>query len=181
MGETQLGQFCPAKINEWLKEKTSLKHPQVNYNIHDPWSTHSTVLLVVFMHLRLDLYAFLVHISEACSCTPEKIYCSFICKLHSIPSPLLSVSLSSGTYCHSTSLPVGLYLPLFLTSSPHSLALPSFASLILFMGAAHSIILSPYISVCPSFSLHLSAPERDGGRCLRVGVGWRDGQIRWQW
>lgn len=31
------------------------------------------------------------------------------------------------------------------------------------MRGAHSIILSPYIFLCPSFSLHLSAPRQGGG------------------
>lgn len=59
---------------------------------------------------------------------------------------------------------------------------PSFSSLILFTRGPHSIILSPYISVCPSFSLHQS--EMEGGRereNQREGGRGKDGQIRWQW
>ena len=106
-------------------------------------------------------------------CSWKKMNCGFIGRLHNIPPPLslslslclsVSVSLSLGAYCHPASLSAGLYLPLFFTPSPHWLPLPSLSSLILFMRGAHSIILSPYISVCPSFSLHLSAPERDGRR-----------------
>lgn len=62
---------------------------------------------------------------------------------------------------HSTSLSAGLYLLLFFSAQTSP---PSSSSLILFMKGAHSIILSPYIFVCPSFSPHLSAPRgREGG------------------
>lgn len=96
-----------------------------------------------------------------------------------VVSPSTCVSLPLGARCHSTSLSAGLYLLLFFSAQTSP---PSSSSLILFMKGAHSIILSPYISVCPSFSPHLSAPRRDGGREegreKETAQRGRDGQIR---
>lgn len=73
---------------------------------------------------------------------------------------------------HSASLSAGLYLLLFFSTQ---ISPPSSSSLILFMKGAHSIILSPYIFVCPSFSPHLSAPRgREGGRERRSREGEMD-------
>lgn len=84
--------------------------------------------------------------------------------------------LQHATNCHSTSLSLCLYLPLFVlnaTSTPTSS--PSFFPLILFRRGAHSIILSARISVCPSFPPLLSAAERE-----RRGMG-RAGERKERW
>lgn len=113
-------------------------------------SLFSFSLFVLFIYLKnatVPLKRFTVDLLVGC--TPSLLFLCF-----SVTWCLLSFHLS---FCWSLFAFV-FYSISALTSSP------SFSSLILFMRGAHSIILSPYISVCPSFSLHLSAPEWDGGR-----------------
>lgn len=90
------------------------------------------------------------------------------------PPSSAGVPLPLGARCHSTSLSAGLYLLLFFSAQTSP---PSSSSLILFMKGAHSIILSPYISVCPSFSPHLSAPRREGGREKETGQREREREM----
>lgn len=108
---------------------------------------------------RLTALLFLHRVSAASRSL--KIYCTV---------------LQHTTNCHSTSLSLCLYLPLFVlnaTSAPTSS--PSFSPLILFRRGAHSIILSARISVCPSFPPLLSAAEWE-----RRGMG-RAGERKERW
>ena len=111
---------------------------------------------------------------QRCSLWPSRLLLVLCCLGLTVDLPgvcVACVSAPLGAHCHSTSLSNGLYLLLFFSARTFP---PSSSSLILFMKGPYSIILSPYISVCPSFSPHLSAPWREGETEERG----RDGQIR---
>lgn len=137
---------------------------------------HGTIFLDKYLAVLFSLSLFFL---DGCCCAWEKIYSGFIVELLRASLPPPSPSFGRAFVCHPllTVTPLSsLLLFMHLCFLLHLSADFPF-SLILFTSAAHSIILSSYIFVCPSFSLHLFHCARERWRDGSNSGEGRDGRI----